>query len=120
MCGGSPNPQSAIRNPKSLLDSGRCRGRTRRCRCQCERHRRPTRSSPGNPLADAVREAVIEIRLEAQCSRSHVPGAILELSETTPRVEEEGGCRISSSRCRGAFVYCNIAPESPRPEIFLG
>ena len=21
---------------------------------------------------------------------------------------------------RDAFVYCNIAPESPRPEIFLG
>src|SRR5437667_6436087 len=81
--------KSAIRNPKSLLDSGRCRGRTRRCRCRCERHRRPTRSSPGNPLVDAVREAVIEIRLEAQRSRFHVPRAILELSETTPRVEEE-------------------------------
>src|SRR5437667_9417005 len=68
--------------------------------------------SNGNPLVDAVREAVIEIRLEAQRSRFHVPGAILELSGR--------GCWISSGRCRGAFVYCNIATESPRPEIFLG
>src|SRR6266705_1688105 len=58
---------------RTLLQLQGSLGQSGRRRRQCKRHRCPTGGGSGNPLIDAVREAVIEIRLESQCARFHIP-----------------------------------------------
>ena len=81
-------------------------------RRQCQGNRRQARARGRDPLVHAVRESVIEIRLESRGARAHVPRPILQL-----RVQQVLNAPLVG-RARKPAGRNSAAPSSPGPVVY--